>query len=185
MAIYVKLEDNLISKYPYMIGDLIKDNPGISFPTTNISLETLAEYNVYPVKPTSMPIPTEKDFIVKESIPIKINGEFIQTWDIVQGTDQQVEQKLNQVESDFITLVQNRLDTFARTRGYDGILEACSYATSKTPTYAAEGAYCIEARDNTWNNFYSVVEAMKVGALPWLPRFSQIEALLPPLEWPN
>ena len=185
MAIYVKLDNNQVSKYPYMIGDLIKDNPGISFPTSNIPLETLAEYNVYPVRLTSVPIPNEKESIVKESTPIKIDGQFTQTWEIIQGTEEEVEQKLNQVQADFSTLVQNRLDTFARTRGYDGILEACSYANSNIPKYAAEGAYCIEARDNTWNNFYSVFEAMRIGAVPWMPRFSQVEAFLPPLEWPS
>jgi hypothetical protein len=48
---YLKLNNGVIEKYPYTIGDLRKDNPQVSFPT-NIPSETLQEYGVFSVVST-------------------------------------------------------------------------------------------------------------------------------------
>ena len=43
-----------------------------------------------------------------------------------------------EMEADFTARIQARLDDWARTRGYDGILSACTYATSAVAKFAAE-----------------------------------------------
>lgn len=55
-----------------------------------------------------------------------------------------------QIIAAFTAAIQERLDAFAQTRAYDGILSACSYVASSVPKFAAEGAYCVAARDATW-----------------------------------
>jgi hypothetical protein len=89
-----------------------------------------------------------------------------------------------QIEAEFSARVQARLDAFARTRGYDGILSACTYATSTNPKFAAEGQYCMQARDATWVTFYGVLNAVQSGQRP-VPTWEELEAELPPLAWPT
>ena len=80
---------------------------------------------------------------------------------------------------------QERLDTFARTRGYDNILSACTYATGGVPKFAAEGQYAVAARDNTWAALYTLLADVQAGTTPMPTGFADIEPLLPVLAWPN
>ena len=80
---------------------------------------------------------------------------------------------------------QLRLDQFARTRQYDGILSAASYATSTVPKFAAEGQYAVEIRDATWNALYAMWDEVKQGLRPVPKSFADIEPELPPMAWPE
>lgn len=84
----------------------------------------------------------------------------------------------------FTAFIQGRLDSFAQTRMYDGILSACSYVASGVPKFAAEAAYCVGARDATWAKGYEIMAAVTGGARP-MPTIEQVEAELPKLAWPQ
>ena len=88
------------------------------------------------------------------------------------------------IVAEFTARVQAHLDDFARTRGYDGILSACTYATSTVPKFKAEGQYAVEARDATWAKCYEVLAAVEAGARP-IPTLDELLAELPVLTWPN
>lgn len=79
--------------------------------------------------------------------------------------------------------VQKRLDDFAHTRKYDGILSAATYATSTVPQFAAEGQYAVHARDTAWAACYRVMNDVRGGLRP-MPSVEQVLAELPTLEWP-
>lgn len=79
---------------------------------------------------------------------------------------------------------QTRLDTFAKTRNYDGILSACTYATSGVPKFATEGQYCVSARDATWASLYSIMAEVQAGTRPMPATVADALALLPAMEWP-
>ncbi len=68
-----------------------------------------------------------------------------------------------ELRATYIAAIQTALDTFARTRGYDGILSACSYAASTDPSFAAEAAYCVSLRDATWRAAYDLLDAIQAG----------------------
>jgi hypothetical protein len=89
-----------------------------------------------------------------------------------------------EIVAEFASKVQARLDTFARTRGYDGILSACTYAVSTNPKFAAEGQYCVQVRDATWAKCYEILNAVQAGERP-VPTWEELEAELPVLQWPN
>jgi hypothetical protein len=89
-----------------------------------------------------------------------------------------------QIEAEFVAKIQSRLDTFARTRGYDDILSSTTYATSAVPKFKAEGQYAVEARDATWAKCYEILSAVQSGARQ-TPTWEELEAELPVLEWPN
>ncbi len=83
-----------------------------------------------------------------------------------------------------INAVQAKLDAFAQSRGYDGILSACTYATSTVDQFRAEGQYCVDARDKTWTALYVILAAAEAGERPHPESITDIEAELPPLSWP-
>lgn len=89
-----------------------------------------------------------------------------------------------EIIAQYTDAIQRRLDDFARTRGYDGILSACTYATSPTPKFATEGQYCVAQRDATWADAYTILDEVLAGTRP-MPTLDELFAELPELVWPN
>ena len=89
------------------------------------------------------------------------------------------------LQAEIVASTQGRLDVFARTRNYDGILSACTYATSTVPKFAAEGQYCVTARDATWAALYQFMADVQGGTRPMPEGYADVEPLLPTLAWPE
>lgn len=87
------------------------------------------------------------------------------------------------VQTAIVTATQARLDAWAATRAYDGILSACTYATSSVPRFMREGQDAVNARDATWAALYGIMGKVQAGELPMPSGFADIEPLLPTLEW--
>lgn len=82
--------------------------------------------------------------------------------------------------------VQYALDSFAQTRGYDGIMSACSYANSTDAQFKIEADYCITLRDETWRMGYAIVADVKAGLRP-IPTIEELIDELPvgSAKWPD
>jgi hypothetical protein len=89
-----------------------------------------------------------------------------------------------QIIAQYTSAVQAHLDAFARTRNYDGILSAATYATSAVPKFQAEGQYAVEARDATWAKSYEVMAEVEAGTRP-MPTLEELISELPALVWPQ
>ena len=89
-----------------------------------------------------------------------------------------------ELQRQFVDAIQARLDAFAQTRNYDGILSAATYATSTVPTFQTEGQYAVQARDVTWAKGYEILGAVMSGQRP-MPTLAEVIAELPELEWPE
>ncbi len=100
-----------------------------------------------------------------------------------EPTPEPVPPTTEEIIASYTMEVQRRLDTFARTRNYDGILSACTYVTSSVPKFAAEGQYCVQARDATWNACYTILSDVQAGNRP-MPTLNEIMLELPVLAWP-
>ena len=80
--------------------------------------------------------------------------------------------------------VQAHLDATARQRRYDGILSACTYATSAVPKFAAEGQAAVAWRDAVWARCDELLAEVQSGTRdPLTP--AEVVAELPPLVWPD
>jgi hypothetical protein len=97
---------------------------------------------------------------------------------------QKNEERTLAIKNQIIDATQKRLDDFAQTRNYDGILSLCTYATSPNPKFKAEGQYGVEARDSTWAKLYEILEKVTNGTLPKPSGYADIELDLPVLTWP-
>ena len=152
MFIRVLGDNSLI--YPYSLSSLKEDFPNVSWLADMSSeFESLEGHGIYLVHTTTQPQINPYTQKITESTPSH-NGEiWVQTWETIDLTPQEQSDKQSEYV-DFISKLivnktQKRLDDFAKTRNYDGILSACTYATSEVPKFNAEGVYCVQIRDAT------------------------------------
>ncbi len=115
--------------------------------------------------------------------PVPFTPEEEAEWDAMEAAE--AAKSGERLMQSIITATQQRLDDFARTRSYDGILSACTYATSTVPKFQAEGQYAVTARDTTWAKLYEMLAEVEAGTRPIPTSFSDIESELPTLTWPN
>lgn len=101
-------------------------------------------------------------------------------------TAQELEQeRLVSLQASIVSATQQSLDEFAQTRNYDGILSACTYATSTVPTFAAEGQRCVDLRDQTWSALYVILAEVELETRSAPDSFADIAGDLPELTWLN
>lgn len=84
----------------------------------------------------------------------------------------------------YCQLAQARMDEKARERNYDGIMSACSYATSSFPKFASEAAACVMWRDAVWAKCYELLDTVKSGEME-IPTEEAFLEMLPELVWPD
>lgn len=150
--------------------------------------EEAAMFSVFPLKKSDPPQVDPMTHYTREADPVLVDGEWAQGWEIVALTAEQVAMKREEARKallrSIVAATQERLDGFARSRNYDGILSACTYAASTVPKFHAEGTHCVELRDATWATLYQVLAEVEAGTRPAPGSFADIEDELPALEWP-
>lgn len=92
---------------------------------------------------------------------------------------------ISEIVESISRMAQKRLDDFAKTRGYDGILSACTYATDTDHKFNTEGQYCVAARGSTWRKLHEIMNEVEQGIRPMPSGYPDIEPELPELAWPN
>ncbi len=88
-----------------------------------------------------------------------------------------------EVIAGYTRAIQKYLDDFAKTRNYDDILSACTYATSTVPKFAAEGKVAVDLRDATWAAAYDLLDKVQAGTIA-APTEAELLTMLPALAWP-
>ena len=112
-------------------------------------------------------------------------GIFIQSdWEQMQADEMAMRPQPPSIQTIITVAAQARLDDFAKTRNYDSILSACTYATSTIPKFFAEGQYCVAQRDATWSTMYQIMAEVEAGTRPMPASYADIELDLPALVWP-
>ena len=167
-------------EYPLYEGDIRRRHPQYSSSRPFVPPEGYAL-----VEPSERPAYDPMIQAVREIAPTLNNGTWTQTFEVYSLTQEEVDANRAAFLQSFIGATQNRLDTFAQTRGYDGILAACTYAISGVPKYQEEGAYCISARDATWQALYAILEEIESGTRIFPSSFEDVEGDLPRLTWPE
>lgn len=171
-------------RYPLSEMDIRAENPNTSFPFPFQATDAYAE-----VLPTECPSFNNITHELNELPPVLAGGEFHQVWEVTSLSPEQVaaNQAANaqRIQSEIVSATQKRLDDFARTRNYDGILSLCTYATSAAPKFQTEGQYGVTCRDATWAALYQVMAEVEAGNLPMPTGYADIEPDLPALVWPT
>ena len=176
------LNQNGVITYPYSVSQFRLDHPQVSLPQSPTT-EQLTEVGLFLVTPSAKPV-VDYRFVVTEVTPVQVDGEWTQTWEVSDATPEQQAAALEVLKKGIVDATQRRLDAFAQTRGYDGILSACTYAGSAVQRLASEGAYCVTQRDATWETLYAILAEVTAGTRPVPGGFADVEGELPTLQWP-
>lgn len=184
MKIRIRDTAQVLSEYAFRLS-----RPEVSWPNT-LNEETLDLFGADFVLPTEPPV-AGREQSVEELAPVQNSeGQWVQTWQLRNWTAEEIQAADLQLQAIITDSVQQRLDDFARTRKYDGILSACSYATGTNPVFQAEGQYCVTAREDTWAALYAIDADVKAGNWPTVgagqkpASYADIEPQLPVLAWP-
>ena len=88
---FVKLEDGVISKYPYTLGDLLQDNPNTSFPA-EISEEILNSFGLYRVTRLDLPNNWDRNTqnVEEKTEPELVDGEWVIGYILVDKTVEEI-----------------------------------------------------------------------------------------------
>lgn len=121
--------------------------------------------------------PVTHDLVAGDIVIDAVAKSVTRTWTAVINSER--------LQASIVAATQARLDTFAKTRGYDGILSATTYAASTIPQFSAEGQYAVVARDLTWAALYAMLAEVQAGTRPAPDGFADIEPDLPALGWPG
>lgn len=175
---YVKSTGPLVHEYPLYAHEICERFPNVSFAIPFTPPDGYAE-----VVPVSQPATTPTHKYVEVN-PVYSEGKFYQTWEAVLLTNEELASRAETLQITVVNATQARLDVFARTRNYDGILSACTYATSSVTRFKSDADYCVSARDNTWAVLYEILAEVVAGTRQIPSGFSEIEPLLPVLSWP-
>tara|TARA_R100000231_G_scaffold41006_1_gene35774 strand:+ start:6121 stop:6558 length:438 start_codon:yes stop_codon:yes gene_type:complete len=93
------------------------------------------------------------------------------------------DQIIDSMSEQFNIVVQEKLDSFAKERGYDNMSSLSSYATSSVDSFKQEGLRGIELRDSSWSVFIDYIAKVRSGEINYQDGISKLEELLPDLTW--
>jgi len=128
-------------------------------------------------------MPTTATRIIKNC---STGEETIETYEIPDPTPEEVAAQAlaeqQRIIQELTAAVQAHLDATAKTRNYDGILSACTYATSTNSQFSAEGQAAVAWRDDCWATCYSIMAAVLTGTRP-IPTTDELIAELPVFTW--
>lgn len=162
-------------------GDLF---PNIAFPSTGPNQEFLEQNSCLEV---SVWKPHNKETEKLVSCEPYIEGDTVFTVEVIAKTQEEIDAEIalknEKLQKEIVDSTQFRLDQFARTKNYDGILSACTYATDPSPTFSAEGQRCVDLRSNTWSTLYTILAEVQAGTRPIPSGYADIEPDLPSLTW--
>ena len=166
------------------MGDIRAMFPNVSFPITGPDSAFLSENSAMEViQWTPFDPTTEKQ---ETAEPYIKDGKVYTCKTVLKTTEELAEDTAKAQEvftASIVSQVQAKLDNFAKTRNYDGILSACTYATSTIPQFKAEGQKCVELRDATWSALYGLLADVNAGSTPAPTSFADVESVLPEFVW--
>lgn len=97
---YVKVNNGIIERFPYSLDQFKRDFANVSFPAS-ISNEILSSFDVFPVSESQKPETDRFAYAVKRSIPDQVDGVWTVLWDVVQKTQEQLDEETER-QSDIV-----------------------------------------------------------------------------------
>lgn len=177
---YARIHNGAVVEFPIM--NIRQRLPQYSFPEI-ITDGTLPAGFVTVSSATSFPSPGPTQKVEVAGTPVLVNGKWQLPFVLVEMSLAEIDQRNLSLLDSVRDRVQDRLDAFARTRNFDGILSACTYATSSVPNFQEDGQRAVDLRDATWAKTYEILAEVQAGERAIPASYEAIEPELPTLSW--
>jgi hypothetical protein len=131
-------------------------------------------------------LPAGHSFSLPPEIPPGHYAVLMGSWSIFAGEIPlwpPIEYQIKTFEEMATTNTQNRLDSFAASKGYGNITSACTYISSSVEQYRQDASDCIKARDDTWQALFNIIDEVNQGTRTVPVHYWEIEKDLPVLQW--
>lgn len=130
---YAKVNNGVIEKYPYTIGELRKDNPQTSFPA-QIPDERLQEFGVFKVEAVTKP-EAGFDKNVTESNPVMVDGVWKQVWIVMDASDKEHLSRIRSARAEEYPPMTDYLDGIVKgdQAQIQAYIDACLAVKAKYP----------------------------------------------------
>lgn len=174
-----------IVSYPYSAALFRVDFPLTSPPKSfsDMSSENREPFGIVPVTDNG-PATVAFGSVSTPTGFVKVEGVWTRQYTTRALTSNELSAAQLALQAEVVEATQQRLDTFAQTRNYSGILSACTYANSAVTKFQGEGVYAVSVRDATWIKLYEILDEVLAGTRAVPSGFAAIEAELPTLAWP-
>lgn len=179
-----------MNRYGYVENNVIKQGPtGIPSSWGNISGfkhlsdEELIQHGWYVWEFVEIEVDAKTEILENNSINI-VGTKIVESQVKRLKTAEELADDLKNKKESYTKQAQKRLDDFAKTRDYDNIFTAISYASSNNEKFKAEAQYCLDVRDETWEVLYAIFDSVESGEREIPNTFAELEQELPQLSWP-
>lgn len=181
---HAKINPQTLEVLEFPIDDLRAYLPDISLPEDLTNDDRLPEGFVFVNTTNTLPIYNPINHKLDDGTPTCVEGIWSVVYQVLEMTEAEQAAIALMMQRMVIDGAQQYLDNFARTKTYDGILSACTYATSSVPRFKTEGQYCVDARDQVWSALNILLEEVTAGTKPIPKSFDEVLPILPVLTWP-
>ena len=154
------------------LGILRQQHPNVSFPR-ELPPEGLPEFNVYLLVDSEKPSTSSLSKDYTYTLVFR-NGRYEKNWTLTDLPAAQAKQN-------FERALTKELDEFARTKGYDNIMSASTYAAGGR--YAIEGRRALDLRSDYWYAAGQILQAVEAGQRAMPESLEDIRGELPTLSW--
>ena len=109
---YAKVENGSIAKYPFSHTDFRYSYPKTSFPKKALEREDIrSEYGVVVVNPVEKP--SQAGYTVVEGSPVIVNGEWQQSWELIDiGYQVKRKEEYGPVENQIEFITENGIEAW-------------------------------------------------------------------------
>lgn len=172
---YAKLQNGTLVRFD--IRELLREYPNKFISV--LSDKSLNKYDVYIIHKTPKPGP---GYI--ETLDL-VDGKCKQLWTKTTNSREHTSRPAPSMYglNDIANELDEKLNTFARQRGYDNIASACSYFMSSIEKYKQDAEKCIELRDRTWLAFEELADKIRTNEISMPKNFDDISENFPKLTW--
>lgn len=148
-----------------------------------ITQEMLHDGHTYFVQVADKPSINELTHRLEKVYPAESDNPKFVTWNVVDLTAQERQQKVDALKDTIQRKVQHMLDIGAQEHGYDSIVTLVSYATSGIPKFKAEAQAAIAWRDAVWSTVFQIWKDVRDGVRT-MPTLDEAMAEMPTPTWP-
>lgn len=177
------IENGAVVKYPYGVGELRRDHPNTSFPSSPDD-EAFAAFSAYRVYFSTPPQYDDTTQVLKEGTPVfDVEAQrWTQVWNVRPMTPEEASARKAALIASYEAALDAHLDAKASERRYNDRFTCALRAGFQGP-YQAEGLAFAQWMDACNAYAFAQIALIESGQRK-MPTVEDFIAELPPLQWP-